>query len=383
MNIRCITLTAAAALASCIAAGPVGAQQLKLQVNRQTGEFSLTGADAMAVDFAGYEIVSDRASMVPANWNGLGDTEPGGWVAIDDISAEKLNELVSSGNPTDGAVVNDTVSLSLGVGVYNPAPILAGLPLGEDVESNDLSLTYYNQILDQVLPGVVEFTGEKIFNNVGITVDLATGRAYLENESPNNLTVSGYLIESATSGLLSTNTSTFDGLGGSFQAPGTFDGENIGELDPTGAGQAFASSMSASVLGTDLGIVVDPGSLSAAFEDLSFSFILAGNGESSRTGFVKYINVPEGLDGDFNNDGVVDSIDYAIWRENLGGDSDAVLNGNGDDVPGVTSGDFDVWIANYGATASGSGVAPLTTPEPTTALLLAMAGLAGAWATRR
>lgn len=70
------------------------------------------------------------------------------------------------------------------------------------------------------------------------------------------------------------------------------------------------------------------------------------------------------LDGDYNDDGVVDAIDYAIWRENLG--SSVTLPG--DTTPGtVTSADFDVWRDNFGATQTAFAAA--STPEPTSLVL--------------
>lgn len=91
------------------------------------------------------------------------------------------------------------------------------------------------------------------------------------------------------------------------------------------------------------------------------------------------VTIPDatGLAGDFNDDGVVDAIDYALWRENLGATDDSSINDAGDGVPGVTSADFDVWLANYGATAPG---AVATTPEPATGTMLA--GLAALLAAR-
>lgn len=87
-----------------------------------------------------------------------------------------------------------------------------------------------------------------------------------------------------------------------------------------------------------------------------------------------------GLPGDFNGDGVVDSIDYAVWRDNLGGDESA-LGGNGDGLPGVTSTDFDLWRDNFGATAAGSaGVA--AAPEPM-ACLMVITALPLLWGRRR
>lgn len=81
------------------------------------------------------------------------------------------------------------------------------------------------------------------------------------------------------------------------------------------------------------------------------------------------VQIPDGatLPGDFNDDGVVDSIDYALWRDNLGGD-EGVLNGNGDGSGTVDTADFDVWVDNFGATADVPGAS--TAPEAASALLL-------------
>lgn len=82
------------------------------------------------------------------------------------------------------------------------------------------------------------------------------------------------------------------------------------------------------------------------------------------------------LPGDYNGDGLVDSIDYAVWRENLG--QRIILPG--DTTPGaVTSEDFGVWQANYGAIAASSLSSPparlASVPEPAAGLLLLIAAL--------
>jgi len=67
-------------------------------------------------------------------------------------------------------------------------------------------------------------------------------------------------------------------------------------------------------------------------------------------------SIPAGfLPGDYCLDGVVDAMDYAVWRDTLGAvvtpGTDA--DGNGDGV--VDDRDFDVWKSNFGATAEGQG----------------------------
>jgi hypothetical protein len=77
----------------------------------------------------------------------------------------------------------------------------------------------------------------------------------------------------------------------------------------------------------------------------------------------------DGIDGDFDDNGVVDARDYTIWRDNLGGDP-AALNGNGSGAVTVVAADYDLWVANFGEGAGSGGLAASGVPEPTSALLM-------------
>lgn len=85
------------------------------------------------------------------------------------------------------------------------------------------------------------------------------------------------------------------------------------------------------------------------------------------------------LDGDYNFDGVVDAVDYAVWRESRGSTSDLAADGDLD--ADVDDEDFAVWRSHFGsvtpavatASASSSGA-----PEPIGLVLAIVA--AGAWA---
>ncbi|TWT93426.1 hypothetical protein Pla108_39200 [Botrimarina colliarenosi] len=100
---------------------------------------------------------------------------------------------------------------------------------------------------------------------------------------------------------------------------------------------------------------------------------LAGDFESLRG------EVPlSGIDGDYNNDGVVNAADYTVWRDNNG----APLTLPNDITPGtVDSGDYTVWANNYGADAPAGAAAAI--PEPTATLLLLVGMVGGCVSCRR
>ena len=76
-----------------------------------------------------------------------------------------------------------------------------------------------------------------------------------------------------------------------------------------------------------------------------------------------FLSLLVSIPGDFNLDGVVNGNDYVVWRKT-----------------GGTSGEYDVWCANFGRAAgmgSGAGLGELASvPEPATALLIVCGVLA-------
>ena len=153
-----------------------------------------------------------------------------------------------------------------------------------------------------------------------------------------------------------------------------------GELDPSFnvTGLAFPSGLVEAPDGNGflvgiLGIVDGEGHIARYDFDgnLLGTFVNHGNG-----GFVEgtaFIVVPgRGLVGDYNENGVVDTADYVVWR-NAG--PTATLPNDG--TPGVVdASDYAVWRSYVGRTASGGsvGIGTSVVPEPGGALLLLVAG---------
>jgi hypothetical protein len=79
--------------------------------------------------------------------------------------------------------------------------------------------------------------------------------------------------------------------------------------------------------------------------------------------------------GDYNGDHFVDAADYVLWRRTFGSRASLAADGNHDGV--VTEADYTYWRQRFGNPTAGSGSGSLFTsvPEPTTLLLLSVAGL--------
>jgi hypothetical protein len=359
MNIRSFSLAIGTA---ALLASTAHAQGLLLQVNRANGEMTLTGTAATAVNLGGYRIGSASGTLSVADFDGIRN-DVADWVITGTPDAHGVEELLSNAFST--TPVSNAVTYNLGA-AYDPSPAIQNAGFGVDVEQGDLSLIFYDTALNTSLAGTVEYLGEKIFNNIGITVDLANGTAIIENESPFNQVITGYLIESSSVGSLNTNLGSFNGVrdeagGSGFQPPSTLDGSSLGEVDVTGAGIALASGQSYSL-----------GNIGGLNNSLNFSFILKGASELSRGGFVKYLNIPAPL-GDFNADGNVDAADYTVWRDNLGALDETAINYNGDGG-GIAPSDYQIWKSHFGAVygGAGSGLAVASTiPEPTGLILTA------------
>jgi hypothetical protein len=82
--------------------------------------------------------------------------------------------------------------------------------------------------------------------------------------------------------------------------------------------------------------------------------------------------VAPAVNGDFNNNGVVDAADYVVWRN--GGP----LQNEGGVTPGsATAEDYQTWRANFGRTTGGGAAAAASVPEAATLLSGVLAMLVG------
>jgi hypothetical protein len=80
---------------------------------------------------------------------------------------------------------------------------------------------------------------------------------------------------------------------------------------------------------------------------------------------------PIDLEGDYNDDGVVDSADYVVWRRAmaLGG----TLANETASLGTIDQADFDAWRGNFGATAGSGAQNTPAVPEPASWIMLVLA----------
>ena len=156
--------------------------------------------------------------------------------------------------------------------------------------------------------------------------------------------------------------------------PGTHDQLDVsgtltadGTLDIDAGGFGFAGEAG------DVFDILSFGAVSGSFDTINLPVVEGLLWETSDLLVTGEISL-YALDGDFNADGKVDAADYTVWRDNLGGDEEALTFGTGDGSGTVDAADYAIWVANFGneipSSAFGAAV-----PEPTSAMLLLLASV--------
>ncbi|TWT47611.1 hypothetical protein [Botrimarina hoheduenensis] len=115
-------------------------------------------------------------------------------------------------------------------------------------------------------------------------------------------------------------------------------------------------------LGDSFALLFASGAFDASFAAINLPDLSASGlaWELNPGGSTLFLEAVPALNGDFNLDGTVDAADYTVWRDGLG--------------TMFTPGEYDVWSANFGATAPASSI---SVPEPTAGFLLIIAVTAG------
>jgi hypothetical protein len=143
-----------------------------------------------------------------------------------------------------------------------------------------------------------------------------------------------------------------------------------GSLEPE-TFQVILGNQNESGFGSFLGMGLSSGSRYGAF-DLDFIAYKEG---------VHAPEPPGGLDGDFNDDGIVDAADYVMWRKN-NGTNNPLPNDGGLGTP-IDAEHYGLWAANFGSTAGSGSASQSAVPEPSSFLVMGLAVIAASLARRR
>jgi hypothetical protein len=317
-------------------------QLLVLNVNRNTGAVSInTGTAPVSID--GYAISSPLGGLVPGNWSSLQDQGVSDW-----------RESPPGGAATQLAELKPTASTAFAPGAPRALGNIFRYPMAQvfGTELEDIAFEYYTTD-GRTVQGLVNYEGDKRFNNLVLVVDPTSGAARLENQSNLGVDIDGYRIMSASGSLLPA-----DGNWSSLDDQGTAGGDwresnptvnQLVELKPSGRATLGGGIMFN--MGTMFRTAAEGGT-----QDLTFEYLLPDGTEFS-DGEVMYRSLGSSLAGDYNGNGVVDAADYVVWRNEIG-----------------TPAAYDTWRANFGRTAaSGSAVAASSVPEPASIVLFIMA----------
>lgn len=240
----------------------VATSGLKLTVDRQSGEVSITSPFSVPVNLEEYHLLSDTNTfgVGQGEWDSLADQQTADWQEL--ASNVRRASERSTGEPL---VVTSSDNYSLGA-LYQP---LITEPFGTPHADEDILFSFLSTEGGGGLQrGIVEFVGDPIANNLLLLVDSVTGEASLSNDSLTPVELLGYEVQSASSEAV---------------------------LATLVAGQeSLFSEGSATVDNSTSGLTLSPfaelelGELSQLIgvSDLTFTFELAGLGQY--TGVVRY-----------------------------------------------------------------------------------------------
>lgn len=331
---------------------------LVLEVNRDTGTATITHPGASSIELDGYYVGSNSGllSDSPAVWQSLTESGELGddWVETAQTSSN-IGELKISGDATFGG------NVELGA-IYEAFG-------GDFGQAEDLEFRYRRS--DGVeFPGVVRYTGDAV-NSLVLQVDPAgSGDAYLRNASGTSVQIDAYEV-------LSDSGALDEEAWNSLEDQGATSNEWLEALDTTPNLIAEFDSEGFTTIASGESLNLGP-LFTGGAQDLEFNFLMQGaeDGTSGVVIYEQFVDLP-GIAGDFNDDGVVDTGDYVVWRDNLG--ADGLPNDN--DLGTVGADHYDLWRSQYGATSAPPAAA--AAPEPAASLLLALAlGGAGVWRRR-
>lgn len=335
--------------------------QLLLTANAVTGVIEIENVLGSPITFDAYTISSPSGSL-GGNWNSLDSQATGGWDEAETSDEFRLTEV----NPQSLSTLSAGEKFSLGT-PYAATPSTFGEEVGD--------LTFHYGLEGNLVEAAVEIVSP--VNNFVLTIDPATGEAAFQNESPFfDVAIDAYTITSASGTLLADNAnwiSLADQGIDAWDEAETSDAFRLTEVLPVGT-TLMVGGGRVMDLGTPIQLP-SGGEDPLQVDNFSVLFGVAG---TLIEGVVRFGPVPTftAPEGDFNGDGVVNSADYTVWRDNLGNPSGLANQGSLSGPVGAAH--YDLWKSNFAATGGSLLSTSTTVPEPSSLLvLLTLVGAAG------
>lgn len=324
-------------------------QQLVLRVDPYNGTAVLSNptGSGVNIDVTGYTMSVSNGSVDDSQWTSFADGDSN-W--DETVTATQLAET----NPTGMATIADGGNQNFG----SPLNITTNQPIGTNL-LNSVSFQY--STTDNVVENAVVVLDGNRQNNLVLVVDPTDGSATLQNQSSEIVDLTGYVVES-DSGALLTGWSDLEGQ--------AVPGWDVVASSANGLAELNAENMSTLGVGEtlDLGTLWD-----MSEQDLTLAY---SSGLTTGVGAVFYGDlavIDAGLQGDFDNDGDVDIVDFGTFGQNFGMTGlplDPPTDGDFEPDGDVDIVDFGTFAQNFGmGTGSGSAI-----PEPGSLLLL-LAGI--------